>query len=318
MIKALRVLVLMLVLSSMICTVADAQTVNSIYYRVFYDPMENTGLLEVRITISAENTAWFYIPIRVFGENVIFEYLGYNYTSGLRPLGVSYDEAEYLVEVQAQGMGDLILYFNVSNLLEQTGLTDYTLYLDTTGLEYLTRNITVEITLPGIFEQDTVRIRGDVEVSTIKSTNTTQLIIKGFGELISTLYIQFEEVTTTQPSQGVSWIPVLIIGVIAVVSAIFLFIYYFTRRKPGIVVEHIDYTRDQASILIIKALRDSGIKGLTQAEISKVTGLPKSSVSRRIRRLEEEGFVEVKRVGKYNYVFLTNKGLELAKKILGG
>jgi uncharacterized membrane protein len=49
-----------------------------------------------------------------------------------------------------------------------------------------------------------------------------------------------------------------------------------------------------------------------------VTGLPKSSVSRRIRRLEEEGFVEVKRVGKYNYVFLTNKGLELAKKILGG
>jgi Uncharacterized membrane-associated protein/domain len=302
----------------MIYTVANAQTVNSIYYRVFYDPMENAGLLEVRITISAVNTAWFYIPLQVFGEGVVFEYLGYNYTSELKPLGVNYDEAEYLVEVQAQGMGDLLLYFNISNLLEQTGLTDYTLYLDTTELKYLTRNTTVEITLPGIFEQETIRIRGEVEVSTIKSTNITQLLIKGFGELISTLYMQFEEVTTTQTSQRVSWIPVLIIVAIAVALAMFLLIYYFTRRKPGIVVEHIDYTRDQASILIIKALRNSGIKGLTQAEISKVTGLPKSSVSRRIRRLEEEGFVEVKRVGKYNYVFLTNKGLELAKKILGG
>jgi uncharacterized membrane protein len=85
----------------------------------------------------------------------------------------------------------------------------------------------------------------------------------------------------------------------------------------GLVVERIDYTRDDATRLIIRALKDAGEKGLLQSEIARITGLPKSSISRRVRRLEEEGFVEVKRVGKYSYVYLTSKGLDLAKKILG-
>jgi len=66
----------------------------------------------------------------------------------------------------------------------------------------------------------------------------------------------------------------------------------------------------------LKALKDSENKGLTQSDISRITGLPKSVVSRRVRRLEEEGLLEVKRIGNRNYVYLTSKGLELAKKIL--
>ncbi|MEM1596787.1 MAG: winged helix-turn-helix transcriptional regulator [Desulfurococcaceae archaeon] len=314
----LYALILVLILSPTICVFTEAQSINGVYYRVIYDPLENTGILEVKITIGTENITWIYIPVRIFGEETSLEYMEYNYTSGLKPLGVNYDPTQGLVEIQAQGTGELYLLFHISNLLEETGIGAYTLYIDTTDLSYLTNNVTVDLTLTGVFEQDTARIRGELEITTMKSANTTQILIKGLGEIISSLYMQLEE-TTGIPFKQQSSMNIFLSILIVTMAAIILFsYYYFARRRTKIIVERIDYMKDQASILILKALRESRDKGLTQAEISKITKLPKSSVSRRIRKLEEEGFVEVKRVGKYNYVFLTNKGLELAKKIFGG
>lgn len=318
MIKTIKILISLLVLSTALCVFAEAQGIDSIYYGVIYDPLENIGILEIEVSINAENITWIYIPLQILGEESLFEYVGYNYTGGLNPLGVNYNAAQGLVEIHVQGEGKLYLLFNVNSLLEETGISAYVLHIDTTELSYLTSEVTVNVTLMGVFEQDATRIRGELEITTFRGANTTQILIRGVGELISTLYMQLEETAGPQPLQQTPWMNMLLLTLIAIVAtASATAYYYFNRRRTSIVVERIDYMKDQASILILKALRESGGRGLTQAEISKVTRLPKSSVSRRIRRLEEEGFVEVKRVGKYNYVFLTNKGLELAKRVFG-
>ncbi len=62
----------------------------------------------------------------------------------------------------------------------------------------------------------------------------------------------------------------------------------------------------EADRLILEALEEAGGEAL-QSELQRMTGLPKTTLWRRLRRLEEAGYVELRREGKVNRVRLLRK-----------
>jgi uncharacterized membrane protein len=151
--------------------------------------------------------------------------------------------------------------------------------------------------------------------NTSRLDNITHIVLDGFGLSFIILIPLVETPQGEQPLQ-----PPILWSVIIVVLGVFIaggVVFYFLRRRRFVfTVEKVDYLSDSNYRAIIKVLGDSGNRGLLQADIVAKTGLPKSTVSRRVRRLEEEGLVIIKRSGKYNYVYLTDRGLEVYKKIV--
>jgi uncharacterized membrane protein len=120
---------------------------------------------------------------------------------------------------------------------------------------------------------------------------------------------------------GVTGNPYLWIGIgIGVVAGILAYLLY-RRRGLGVEVETItagDLLSDETVREIIKAVGDAGVEGIKQSELVRITGRPKSTISRRVKRLADEGFVEIIRRGKYNIIRLTEKGLSIYKELKSG
>ncbi|MFB6471026.1 MAG: helix-turn-helix transcriptional regulator [Vulcanisaeta sp. AZ3] len=62
---------------------------------------------------------------------------------------------------------------------------------------------------------------------------------------------------------------------------------------------------NEEEIRVLSFLLSRGGKAY-QAEIAKELGLPKSTVTRIVRRLYERGFITVRRVGRFSYVQITD------------
>lgn len=67
-----------------------------------------------------------------------------------------------------------------------------------------------------------------------------------------------------------------------------------------------EYSLDETDEEILRALEEAGGE-VAQSDLQRATGLPKTTLWRRLRRLEEAGFVEVKREGKVNRVRLRRR-----------
>lgn len=319
----MRSLLILLILSFFLSPVVNAQSQSyvDIDYIIHYDPLVNEGVLEVSISLTPpsglEPPYEATIPIHIFGEDAELFFLSYTVIN-LQTALAEYNETTGNFVIVFDRPGIVKIYFTIKDMLFSVDSIAHSLYLDTAVLEGIARNLKVELIMPGEYKIVNTTLRGETTVSLKIEDNTTHVLISGFGEITVDFYAEITELTETQrPSAlGVHSIILIIVLVVIAITVSLIFIYY-KRRKAGLEIETVDYTRDEVTKAILKLLKESGNKGLTQAELTKHTGLPKSSISRRIRRLEGEGFVEVKRVGKYNYLYLTNKGLELAKMILG-
>ena len=318
--KAIVVLLLAIALTA---TIAQGEVtggvvrISEIRFEIIYDPLEDRGLAEVIMLVTGEEPSWLSVNISVFSETVDIELQGYNYTEGLLVGGLDYSREEGLIEAIVYGKGEIHVYLTVEKLLAEVGIGAYELYINTLLLKGITENVIVHITIPGHYEPYGTSIRGEGQLSFARTQGNTEIFTLGAGEYLVTLHVSFEELTP--PSEGkFAWLVYILVPIIA--AACLLAVYrYFNKKKKSVSVllEHAGYL-DSATRTILKALKNAGERGLTQAEIVKLTDLPKSSVSRKIRRLEEEGLVEVRRVGKYNVVYLTDKGLKLAEELLGG
>jgi len=108
----------------------------------------------------------------------------------------------------------------------------------------------------------------------------------------------------------------LLVSFVVILLVIVFFIVF--KRITRIEVETIspgDLFSDETTREIILIVGDAGEKGIKQSELVKVTGKPKSTISRRIKRLSEEGFVEIIRAGKYNIIVLTGRGREVYEQL---
>jgi len=114
--------------------------------------------------------------------------------------------------------------------------------------------------------------------------------------------------------------PLLVI-VAAVAAAALVAYLALTRVKHGrIEVETMPSSilEDETSKAIIKILGEAGESGVKQSDLVKLTGKPKASISRRVKRLAEEGYIEVVKKGKYNIVKLTDKGVQVYRNMKRG
>jgi DNA-binding MarR family transcriptional regulator len=311
---------LLVVIAMLSSTLVSGSLINSLIFHLAIDPLENKGILYINVSLNYPEMAMIEIPIRVFGDDSVFEYLDYDTTDSLRVFGCNYISNESTIECLVQGSGELSIRFMASNVLDEA-LGAFIAYIDTSEYKNLTGVVKVVLTLIGnvsvVYLEPKTEIRQYVD-----NRGNTVLEFSGFRSWIAIFQLEIGEIATSTPpiqptplGGAQTWTIIIAIG--GPIAAIAALTYFIVKRKrgPGVVVETIDYIRDDATRKIIKALKATGGKGLIQTEIARLTGLPKSSVSRRIRRLEQDGYITVKRVGKHNYVYLTSKGEELAKKI---
>ncbi|MEM2024880.1 MAG: hypothetical protein QXW94_01135 [Desulfurococcaceae archaeon] len=298
-------LILMLgVMLGGLCSIGLSQAATpslpSIRYFIAYNPLEGRGILEVSAQLTLEEPSWVVIPIGIFGDQARINLLNYTW-SNLLIGGLNFQNDINEIYAFIAGNGTLTMYFSVSALFEETGIGAYVALIDTTDLASTANNAVVELLLPGEFNIEQSLTRRNATVSVIKEKNYTRVSLNGFSELLIIAFIPMAEPPASTPPS--SQAPLIIAGAIIAVGAISFAAYYF-RRRGKILVERVDYLYDSASRTILKALGEAGAKGLTQAEIVKETGLPK-----------DDGIVAVKRVGKYNYISLTDKGYDLYRRI---
>ena len=308
---------LLVVIAMLSSTLVSGSVINSLIFHLAIDPLENKGILYINVSLNYPEMAMVEIPIRVFGEDAVFEYLDYDATDNLRVFGCNYISNESTVECLVQGSGELSIRFMASNVLDEA-LGAFIAYIDTLEYKNLTDVVKVVLTLVG--NVSVVYLEPKTETKHyVDNRGNTVLEFSGFRSWIVVFQLELgviETPTPTPPRDAQTWTIITIGGSIAAMAVLAYFIIK-RRRRSGVVVEISDYIRDDAARKIIKALKAAEGKGLTQTEIARLTGLPKSSVSRRIRRLEQDGYITVKRVGKHNYIYLTSKGEELARKISG-
>ncbi len=110
----------------------------------------------------------------------------------------------------------------------------------------------------------------------------------------------------------------IIIGLLIIALGLAVVALYRRRGGGKIEIETMpsgDILSDDTVKHIILLVGDAGEKGIKQSRLVTLTGRPKSTISRRVKRLMEEGIVEIIRAGKYNIIKLTDKGREIYEQL---
>ncbi len=131
-------------------------------------------------------------------------------------------------------------------------------------------------------------------------------------------------ITTTTPSGGAGFPTIVVVFIVIIIVLLILGYVLFKMRlgklgesKQQIVSSKISRggsgelvikepgSIDERDKLILEKIVD---KSMTISELARETGLSKSTVWRRVRKLEKEGYVTTRGEGKYTYVEITDKG----------
>lgn len=290
------------------------QGIESVEYVVFYNPIEGTGVLSVSITMSLApgEIGDVDLPIKIFSDASLY-FFNYTMNPPTGSLVVNYNDDTGVASLLVSNASTVTLYFTVSNLTEEASIGSYTATLDLLDYASGAVNVSVEIYLTGIYD---VIIDSYPRVSGYSiQTLTNATVIRAYDPAIYFIVLKIPVNTASPSSTQFNLLnllfPLLLITVVAAV----IIVLRWRRTSIGR-IEKVNVLNDPVSRSIIRALGEAGDAGLTQAEITNRTGIPKSSVSRRIRRLEEEGFITVARTGKYNYLRLTDKGKEAYRRIV--
>ena len=85
-----------------------------------------------------------------------------------------------------------------------------------------------------------------------------------------------------------------------------LFSNFVVKRKEEIILEEAPLLDDKDK-QILEVLRKFGGE-VAQTIVVKYTGLPKSTISRKIRKLEKMGYIKVIRKGRMNILKIVKEG----------
>jgi len=295
---------------------SPTEVVNSVEYMVFYDPFDNTGVLRVDISISVTpgQAVSVELPVKVFTDSSL-EYINSTASPTSAPLVVDYDDSTGYLSIMAENASSITVFFSVTNLTYESSPGSYIATLDLLDYKGWSGKISVELYLTGVFNA-TVYPRGAGYSMGILN-NTTYVKVEEPAMYFMVFTIPINTPGTGAPSGARYDLFTVLIIVLVVVAGIIMLLLWRMRHSVGLEkISVVDVLSDPVARAIIRALGEAGENGLTQAELTSKTGIPKSSISRRVRRLEEEGYLAVARVGKYNYLRLTSKGWEAYRKIV--
>ena len=316
--RKLRVFALIFVLLPALAhSLSPSNTIDHVAYYIMYDPLSRTGYESISFELSANGITEFSIQLinpsygcnatlinaTFANPNVVIVPPFFNSSTGVIDFVVNSSTA-------------VTIYLLVNNLFQELTPGSYEGVLDFT----MFRNVsfTSIVTIPGIYKVIARRFdspSGNPAVS--YTSNTTVISFSSPGLYHVILMVSNGQVTPQPTGSGGggfvnTYTAVWLISVI-VVAGLAVAILLLLKRRERVVVETLpprSLEEDEIVKEIVLALGDAGEKGLRQSDIVTATKRPKSSISRRVRRLLEEGYIEVERVGKYNVLKLTEKGLK--------
>lgn len=233
--KIMREIRLILLISTLMLlfsnTPVHSQAASSVYYVLVYNPVENTGILVVNVTITQTNCNYVSIPVKVFNEESSLVFLNYTVIGDLIVPGVDYNETSGDLIIFACNSGLISAVFTASNVLTETGLGAYSGRVDTSQLGGTAASSTVELRITGSYNVDVTPI--NVSYTVDKTADTTIITIRGFGQAYIALtgIAEVTEAPTASPTPGWFERPEVIIGIVLAVIVIGAIIALSARRK---------------------------------------------------------------------------------------
>ncbi|WP_440059161.1 helix-turn-helix transcriptional regulator [Thermogladius sp. 4427co] len=295
----------------------SSESVSRVSYNIVYDPLGRRGYATVTINVNTNTTSEFYI--QVFNPRYGGSFNMFNYTTD-NPSGLvlppSFNGTSGFIDFVANFSMSITLYFIVEDLFTELtpgafdGMMDFTMFQNT--------SFTASILLPGYYQVVVRRVDIPARGATVSYSYNTTLISFDSPGLYHIVLILSSTIpkTVTGENPGIDLIIIAVSIGVALAIAVFFLYWKFRRREvilervtPGY-LESDDIVRE-----IILLLGDAGKAGLKQSDIVSMTGRPKSSISRRVKKLVEEGYVKLDRRGKYNVLVLTEKGFELYNRL---
>ncbi len=113
--------------------------------------------------------------------------------------------------------------------------------------------------------------------------------------------------------------PLLLYAVAVLILLVFVFLLYSFSKKPRLKVER-EVSVDEKKLELLPETERKivefllGHDGVTQKDVEAGVSLPKSTVSRVLKTMENKGFVERKKVGLSKKIFLSQMFIEQIKK----
>ena len=319
MLKQLSLVILIVSLFSLVHTpVSHGESTYSVNIELFYDILANTGLMEIRVHISdSSSVTMLEIPLTFLGERVGVFVINVSASPETGSLIYEHDEYSRVLKVITSNVTRVSAWFTVENIAENYAPGIYGFFLSLVEFANAS-SLRFSMNVYGSYDITVENLLDRAYNGTAYFSNPFTLLILDRPSLYFILItMRIEEQTPNQPSPLLSNYFLLIGTIIGVgVAGSLLFLWW--RRRASLELEAVaarDLLNDEVARDIILALGRTGDKSLQQSELVNITGRPKSSVSRRIKKLEEEGYVNVVRAGKYNYLRLTDKGYEAFRKV---
>ncbi len=324
--KILLVLMVFVLLTSLprIC-IGENYTISSVIIDLYYDIDSGSGYVNqtVIITWSGSPPLTVNIPILKPPSKGRYEVLNCTNSRG-DPLPFTIN-ANNTVTVMINNSYIVKISYMIYNYFDEVSPGMYVAMFDLLDYEKV-NYLQLSLILPSDYKVVDVEPSDGTSISTVGGTTRIVFSRPQIYFIVVSL-VSIETPTTTTPTTTTSgegetttflgYIPFIILGVL-VLGGFLLYIHF--RRKYSIEIEALPSSilEDDTSKKIIEILGKAGDKGVKQSELVRLTGRPKSSISRRVRRLAEEGYVEIIRAGKHNIIKLTSKGLETYRNMKKG
>ncbi len=283
-----------------------------------YIPEEDTGIVSMDVKYSGllRNTL-VSIPLL---PNANVEIVSVEDGNGNELL---YSVEKNTVNVYANNTDEVAIRYTVSGLIEEIGVGAYVLSLNLTPYEDVS-SFRVNLLLLDKYNVSVPLGEAKVEYT----DNTTKITMNEPQNYIIIIRIPAETPPATTGGGGVAgktttippvtpWGTTLlwIIAAIAVAVAAYLIYRYKSAETVVVTIPPGRLLEDETVKEIILTVGNAGPQGIKQSQLVRLTGKPKSTISRRVRKLAEEGYLEIIRSGKYNIIKLTSKGYESYKEL---
>ena len=291
--------------------------ISNVTYYIMYDPLARSGYASITFNVDVNTTTQFSIQL----VNPSYANASFLNATFSNPAAVLvpplFNSSTGVIDFVANSSTTVNVYLLLYDLFQELTPGSYEAVLDFTM--FRNTSFTSTITIPGVYQ--VIARRFDYPTGTVSvsySANTTVITFSSPGLYHVILLVPMNQVS--QPSSGAQTSPTpwWVWAVTALLAGTVAAALYYSLRRGRLEVETLPPKRleeDDVVREIVLALGEAGEEGLRQSELVSITKRPKSSISRRVKRLLEEGYVEVERVGKYNVLKLTEKGVLLYKRL---
>lgn len=214
-----------------------------------------------------------------------------------------------------RGFNVLTIDYVVNGVIEETAPLRYVLIINITKPQ--NASLRLRIDFPLRYNVTPILTPQNYSLTTTPSYTRFESTVEGFYIILieKTMEIGVGTKTTPTAFSAAGRHTLLFIALaLALVSVGFATYWFKFRRKLELEATPADILSDDTVKKMIIAIGDGGENGVKQSDLVRIVGRPKSAVSRRLKRLAEEGYVTITPRGKYNIVKLTSKGYSVYRE----